>query len=188
MSGISTIFRTFRFFSSEFKGIILAVDSLIIFTAKYLIFIIALIAVIVTLFSGKSIRNKIIILAVLSFLLSFALAALAGNLWYNPRPFVLDQSLPLIPHEADNGFPSVHTLYAMTTAAAIFIFKRKTGILLALLAVLIGVARVMAGVHHSIDIIGGLAIAVFAVFLGWLILNWFSKIRKPALFKSHDAK
>jgi undecaprenyl-diphosphatase len=100
----------------------------------------------------------------------------------------LDQSLPLIPHEADNGFPSVHTLYAMTTAAVIIIFKRKTGILLALLAVMVGVARVLAGVHHTADIIGGLAIAVFAVFLGWLILKLFSRIGKPALFKSHNPK
>jgi undecaprenyl-diphosphatase len=72
---------------------------------------------------------------------------------------------------ADNGFPSDHTLLATAIAFAIFHFNKKLGLFLFLLAVLVGVARILAGVHHAADIAGSLIIAG----LVYLITDYFTR-------------
>lgn len=162
-------------------------SALVIFTGKYLIFIIGLIAIIATLFSEKTVRNNIIILAIISFLLALAIAFVSGSLYYDPRPFVIDHFIPLIPHSPDNGFPSDHTLFGMVAAATVFIYHRKTGILLGILTILVGIARVIAGIHHPIDIIGGVLIAVAATSVAWAMLKVLSR-KFPKLFNSFKSR
>jgi undecaprenyl-diphosphatase len=153
------------------------VTSLIVISGQYLFFIVGLIALIVTLLSEKTARNRLIMLAILSLLVAFGMASLAGILYYDPRPFVGEHTTPLIPHVPDNGFPSDHTLYTMVASATVFTYRRKTGILLGILAILAGVARVIAGVHHPIDIIGGAAIAVAATYIAWVLLKILSRTK-----------
>ena len=105
-------------------------DSFIIFSSKYIIYIVGLIAVFVTLRSERAVRNRLIMLAVLSLLVAFGIASLGGLLYFDPRPFTVTHTTPLIPHLPDDGFPSDHTLYAMAAAATVFCYWRKTGILL----------------------------------------------------------
>jgi undecaprenyl-diphosphatase len=59
----------------------------------------------------------------------------------------------------------------MVAAAVIFVYRRKVGILLGVLGILVGVARVMAYLHHPIDIVASILIAVIATFCAWLILK-----------------
>jgi undecaprenyl-diphosphatase len=152
-------------------------NSLIVFIGQYVIFIVGLIALAVTVFSEKTVRNKIIMLVIPSYLIAFGIASLAGTLYYNPRPFTLEHTIPLIPHLADNGFPSDHTLYAMVASAAMFLYRRRIGILLGILAVLVGVCRVIAEIHQPIDIVGGVAIAITATCIAWVILRLIPKLK-----------
>jgi len=147
--------------------------TLIIIGAKYLIYIIAFVAVIATLLSEKTVRWNIIKLALLSFPIAYLLAFIAGHLFYDTRPFVVQHVEPLIPHGADNGFPSDHTLVAMVAATTIFVYRRKLGVFLGILAVLVGVSRVMAKVHYPIDIIGSIALAIASTCIAWIILRRF---------------
>lgn len=71
---------------------------------------------------------------------------------------------PLIPHGIENGFPSLHTLFAATMAALVFTKHRLIGSAMFLVAIAIGVARVLAGVHHGIDVFTSLCLAVIAVY------------------------
>ena len=148
-----------------------AVDAVVIFTAKYLLFILAAIFVIATFLSRKSVRNSILKLAVFAFPLAYIIALIAGSLFYDTRPFVVEHVQPLIPHQPDNGFPSDHTLLAMVAAATMFVYRRNVGVLLAVLAILVGVSRVIAKVHHPVDIIASIAIAIIATFVAWLIVK-----------------
>lgn len=109
------------------------------------------------------IKKKFATFAFASFALAFVLAKLLGALFNDPRPFVSDHVQSLIAHVADNGFPSDHTLLTMTIASVVFVYQRKLGILLALVAFLVGYARVLAGIHHMIDITGAMVIAIVAV-------------------------
>ena len=147
------------------------VDALVVFTAKYLLFILASIFVIVTFLSRTSIRNSIIKLAVFAFPLAYIMALIASSFFYDTRPFVVKHVQPLIPHQPDNGFPSDHTLLGMVAAASVFVYRRNVGMLLALLAILVGVSRVIAKVHHPVDIIASIGIAIAATFLAWIIIK-----------------
>lgn len=104
------------------------------------------------------------VLAVVSGVCAGALVLVAGLVHDDPRPFVIDPSHPpLFRHSADNGFPSDHTTYAATAALVVATVRRRFGLLLLASAVLGGLARVAANVHHVQDIVAGLVIAVVAV-------------------------
>jgi membrane-associated phospholipid phosphatase len=59
----------------------------------------------------------------------------------------------------------------MTVAAVVWVYHRRTGLLLALIGVAVGSARVLAGVHHPIDIAGSTLIAVLATAIVWYLLD-----------------
>ena len=136
-------------------------DTLIIFCAQYLIWFIATSAL-VYLFISKE-WKRLGILAALSLALAYAAGKLAGLLWYNARPFVVDNFTPLIAHAANNGFPSDHMLMGATIASIVFVYNRTLGLVLWALALAVGLARVAAGIHHPVDLAGSIAVAIVAV-------------------------
>ena len=146
-------------------------DTLIVIAGEYLIAAVGLIGVAAALLSKGTVRTRIVKLAILSFPIAFLAAWIAGHFYYDTRPFVVENVQAIIHHQPDNGFPSDHTLYAMVTAAVVFAYHRKIGLFLGILGILIGIARVAAKVHHPVDIIGGVAIAITATGIAWLILR-----------------
>jgi undecaprenyl-diphosphatase len=59
----------------------------------------------------------------------------------------------------------------MVVAEIVFVYSRKLGVLLGILAVLVGVSRVMARVHYPLDIVGSIGIATAATCITYLILK-----------------
>jgi undecaprenyl-diphosphatase len=161
-------------------AIIAAMTVLTVIAAQYLIFVVGLIAVIATVLSEKATRNNIIKLVILSFGIAFLIAYITGRFYYDTRPFVIDHIKPLMPHQPDNGFPSDYTLAAIVTAAVIFVYRHKLGILLAVLGVFIGIARIAARLHHPIDIVGSILIAVVATGCAWMILKKSGRRFRPS--------
>lgn len=106
-----------------------------------------------------------LVFSVISFPVIYISAKILSLFYYNPRPFVSNSLIPLISHSPDNGFTSDHTLLASAIAAAIFYFDRKAGMLFFTLAIIIGIARIVAGVHHLVDILGSFAIVFIVSFL-----------------------
>ncbi len=134
-------------------------NTLIIFSAKYLyLFVVAIAAVL--FWRLKEYRREMLIFAAISFPLMYLVRLLAGYLYFNPRPFVVEHFIPLISHSADNGFPSDHTLLVSAIAMLFFYYRRRISAVVWALAFVVGAARVMAGVHHSIDIAGSMLIAI----------------------------
>lgn len=146
-------------------------DSLIIFGAQYLIGIIALFFLLYFFLAYPRKRQRMLLLSLISLPLAYVLGKLAGYFYLNPRPFVVDQVLPLITHAANNGFPSDHTLFSAALATVVFLFNRRLGIFLWVLALLVGVSRVLAGVHHPIDIAAGAAISAASVYVVHALLR-----------------
>ena len=134
-------------------------DILAIFCAKYLIALALIFAAVFALKLSKPERRSIIIFGAIALPLIYLTALIAGHLYNNPRPFVVEHFVPLIPHDADNGFPSDHVLLASAIAAIWTIYSRRIGLVLWAAAVAIGIARVYVGVHHPTDIIGSALIA-----------------------------
>jgi undecaprenyl-diphosphatase len=142
-------------------------DIFIIFIAKYLLFVSAAIAIFYFLKQSRQKQKEMLIFALLLLPLSYIVAKLISHFYFDPRPFVLGHFTPLIEHMPDNGFPSDHTLLGAAIAFAVFHFNKKLGLFLLYLAVLVGVARVLSGVHHTADIAGSIII-VFIVY--WILL------------------
>lgn len=125
-------------------------------------------------------KKQLIITVILAGVAALLLDKLAGALYFHHRPFVTDNISPLIPHGDDNGFPSEHTLLASTLATVFYFYRRRLGIALFLLAILIGTGRVLAHVHWSIDVIGGLVLGIIAGWAGHILAKKLYSLSQKA--------
>ena len=112
-----------------------------------------------------------VIFAALVLPVVYILSILGGAIYYDPRPFVVEHFTPLIPHKPSNGFPSDHVLWSAATAAIILPSNEYLSLLLWVLAIVVGAARIHVGVHHPIDIVGSIAIAIVVASIVYLIIG-----------------
>ncbi len=141
---------------------------LIIFSAKYLYLV--SIGIFIGWGTVSVRRREFIFLSIFTLPLSYIISRIASALYYNPRPFVSEHLTPLIHHIADNGFPSDHALLTGTLAAIVTVFDKRIGALLWVLAIMVGGARVLAGIHHTTDIIGSYIIAIAGLAIGYILM------------------
>ena len=138
-------------------------DTAIIFIAKYL-FITSIVAYLIfSFFLWRTNIKKFkyfFILSLSSFSLIYVVGKILSVAISDPRPFVVENIPPLIEHAANNGFPSTYTLITITIASVIFAYNKKLGIILFVIALSIGTARVLASIVHPVDIIGAILIGV----------------------------
>lgn len=145
-------------------------ETLAIFTARDLIFLLIVGTGVVLAVAPQKDRVRFAVLGTLGGAIAFVLSRLVKLMYFSSRPFTVDGIPPIIPHEADNGFPSDHALLAFTLAAIIYTQNRKVGIAFFIFAALIGIARVFLHIHSPIDIIGSLAISLITVLAAHRIL------------------
>jgi undecaprenyl-diphosphatase len=145
-------------------------DPIIIFLAKYLIFVIMGLAVVVA-YELKN-RREYWLAIIIAGILALDLSLLAGWLFYNPRPFVVYGIEPLVAHGPDNGFPSQHALMAMTATSVIYFYRQRLAAVAFVMTLLVGAGRVWADVHSWIDIAGGLVIGAAAGYAGVKIIRF----------------
>lgn len=107
---------------------------------------------------------------------AFLLGRLANLFISSPRPFVVENIQPLIVHIPNNGFPSEHTLFVVTIAALVYTEHKIFGLILGVLALGVGLARVHANVHHGIDIVGSIIIAIVSVCSAYYFVKWLRKL------------
>ena len=139
----------------------MAGNLLIIFGAKYLLLVVGVLVLAWFLKQSRVTQKRLIFFAAAALPLIFVISRIVTLFYYDPRPFVVGHFIPLIPHEPDNGFPSDHTLLGAAIAAIVYPFSKKVSVVAWLLTILMGIFRVLAGVHQPIDIIGSIIIAIF---------------------------
>jgi undecaprenyl-diphosphatase len=153
----------------------LHVDSVIVFVAQYLLFIMAG-GFAVYWLAGEGWPDGKVRLgatAVAGLVLALAFIYIGGKLHSDPRPFVQDASLkPMFAHAKDNGFPSDHSTVAGLIAALVLWRSRAWGALFGVAALLVAAARVLAHVHHVQDVVAGLALGVLAFLAAWYVVRF----------------
>jgi len=144
--------------------------DVVIVIAKYLVAVPVVVSGLWWLLrASRSARVRYLVLLAGGGVVAYALSKIGGHFYDDPRPFIADQVVPYFRSATDNGFPSDHTLFATVVAAAMWPFDRRLSALFYVIAVAVGLARVVAGVHHGVDVIGGLAIGTASVALVWQV-------------------
>src|SRR5947209_10367669 len=146
--------------------------DLTIFAGQYLVYLDAVLAAVLLVpYLYRRQAPTVIwwgVAAVLLLVLGYAFAQIGAAMYNDPRPFAIDHIKPLIPHAADNGFPSDHALMAAAIVAALLLVEPLYALPFVVVGFLVDWARVGAGIHHVIDVLGssvivaiGLGVALF---------------------------
>jgi len=152
-------------------------NELIAFSARYLFALVVLAEALYLFLFHRRQWKRLLIATIVIGGGSFLASLLLNRIVQDPRPFIVQGFTPLIPSSSDNGFPSDHTLLLSATAAITMIANPWAGAAGLLLAIAVGLARVYAGVHHVLDIVGSLFIVGFisaAYLIAWMVV-----IRNP---------
>jgi undecaprenyl-diphosphatase len=108
--------------------------------------------------------------------------ALNGTEWaLRPRPFDIDphaamSAVALFYAPPDPSFPSNSMAVGFALAASIVRVNRPFGIAMGLIAALMGVSRVYAGVHFPADIVVGAAIGILASLAALTLLRFMEPL------------
>jgi undecaprenyl-diphosphatase len=149
------------------------VQTLILFGAQYLVALPAVVIVGYIFFLPERAQHKLALIEIISLPVAYALAFVVGIFYFDPRPFVVDHTAPLIAYGSYNGFPSGHTLFAAVAAMTMWYFNRPLGIFLWIIALLVGISRIAAGLHHGVDIAASILIAMAVVWIVEKIVTTF---------------
>ncbi len=94
--------------------------------------------------------------------------------WINrPRPYEAFEVLPVIKKDTKgNSFPSRHVFSATIIAMTFLLMSPWSwlGLLFLAVSVLLGIVRVISGVHYISDVVAGFCFAVSAGVIGYLII------------------
>jgi undecaprenyl-diphosphatase len=116
-------------------------------------------------------RREAILVGVVAAAVAFVVTLAVEQVLNRPRPFVELGFEPLFPHAPDSSFPSDHTLLGVALGGAMLWRAPKLGTCLVVWAVIIGAARVAAGVHYPSDIIGSTVLGLVLDALVWIALR-----------------
>lgn len=155
-------------------------DAGIIFFAKYLTYFLV-IALIVWLFSKDS-RKRLFLFAELSIAAIVARGLITEWIrfaYYHARPFEALGFQSLIP-ESGASFPSGHMTFLFSLGLIVWLYNRKFGYWFLGLSFAVGIARIAAGVHWPLDILGGMLVGMLsAIFVHKLLKPYWEGLVKP---------
>jgi undecaprenyl-diphosphatase len=146
-------------------------DGVAIFIANYLPYIFAIYLIYLWFFRSGS--RDTVLFAVYNALIGLGINFVITLFYFHPRPFMMHIGKLLIAHSPETSFPSDHTtlMFAVSLIFLTFTELRITGLVLFLLSLIGGLARVYAGVHFPFDIIGSFSAALFSTALSRWILK-----------------
>jgi undecaprenyl-diphosphatase len=140
--------------------------TLVIFLASYLIWLVVLIVI----FRSRAQTKKVLLQALLAVGFSYALNFIIGFFLFRERPFISLAIEPLIQvAHLGRSFPSDHAAVAATLAMIVFLHDKKSGMLLLVLALIVALSRVLAGVHFVSDVVVG---SVVGIGVALLLHHW----------------
>ena len=91
--------------------------------------------------------------------LSFLLCTLIRKYINKPRPYEIYDFIPLDKHDKGESFPSRHTLSAFAIGYCTLYISLPLGMITLLFALLVGLSRLIGGLHFPSDILSGFLLA-----------------------------
>lgn len=139
-------------------------DTLVIFVTDW--FIWWMFFGVFLLFLFKKITFKQFLKILFYPLILWGISKIIKYFYYSPRPFLgLDNIKPLIFHGANDSMPSGHTVLSSALAMVTYLYNKKVGILFLVCSVLVGLSRIIVGVHWPLDILAGLLLGIGGILI-----------------------
>lgn len=143
-----------------------------IFLAKWFL-VIVIFVLFFYLFFHKTLESFYVLRVLLmSWLFSVFLKLIIGR----PRPFVEIESINPVLLPADNSFPSGHTFALAFLGFFLWRDDKKLGIFLVISSLVVGLSRVVIGIHYLFDILGGFILGLLSAIIYKKVLKNKKKI------------
>lgn len=85
-----------------------------------------------------------------------------------PRPYEVLDIVPIISKETEGkSFPSRHVFSVFVIAMTLYYISIPIGISLMVIGIIVGIVRVVGGVHFPRDVIAGALIGILCSIIGW---------------------
>lgn len=105
--------------------------------------------------------------------ISFVLLSVFRNYINASRPYEIYNIIPIINKDSKGkSFPSRHVFSVFVISMTLYYVSALVGTSLFLIGIIIGLVRVLGGVHFPRDVIGGIIMGVLSGIIGWN-LNFF---------------
>lgn len=102
--------------------------------------------------------------------ISFILLSVFRNYINAPRPYEVYNIKPIINKDSKGkSFPSRHVFSVFVISMTLYYISLPLGITLLVIGLIIGIVRVLGGVHFPRDVIAGALIGVLSGIIGWNI-------------------
>lgn len=150
-------------------------NQIIFVCASYLIYVSVVYAIYIAFYKGDkkhAVRNLVILLGGAS--LSWIIGHFLKNIIAHPRP---DMAVALLEPNDMYSFPSGHASFMFALGFLMSYVNKKAGMVILVLAIITGIARVLSGVHYWYDIVGGLVLGYIVSYsVLYLYKKYFHKI------------
>jgi undecaprenyl-diphosphatase len=113
--------------------------------------------------SGRKIAFMAIICALGATVVSMVILFGLNHAFFRPRPFSTNAVHLLFYHNTDSAFPSNAATLAFAFSFGVFVYRRKLGAVMLALAAFVCLARMAAGIHYPLDVLGGMLLGLGSV-------------------------
>lgn len=121
----------------------------------------------------KSFPARDIFVILFSALFAWGIAKAIKFLYFSPRPFEALQNVNLLfEHNGGDSFPSGHATFYSALAISFYFYHKYLAIIYIIGAFLIGLSRIIAGIHWPLDILAGYALGGL---IGYLTYHFLKK-------------
>lgn len=147
-------------------------DTVVSFLASNYALIIS-VALLVYLFEHKDKLKGVsdLIVVIITAGTAWTAATYLKLFFHTLRPFEVFPSVVTLVSQNGFAFPSGHAAFFMAIATSLWFYHKRLAIFFGISAILIGISRVIAGIHFPIDILGGLALGFILGMIMPLIIN-----------------
>ncbi len=110
-------------------------------------------------------NQRAILRAIVALFIANIVLKLCNLIYFRPRPFDSHEVTLLFYRPTDSSFPSNAAVVGFSVAAAIWLYNRRLGALLLVLATLFGLSRIYCGVHYPTDVIAGALLGALSAYV-----------------------
>ncbi len=163
-------------------------DGVIVFFASYLQYVLIALLVVFAFWPARRFQTAYTA-AIAAVIARYGVKSLLVTFIHRARPFVsLREVHTLIPADMSErlqSFPSGHAVFFFALAMAVYMNNKRWGYIFFAGALLMGIARVAAGIHWPGDILGG---ALLGVSVGWITTMWVRRFEVKYVQRTTPSK